>query len=93
MADWIVRPTDAQMQRANPFRARNTGVTGTVLLSCQVGPDKRARNCRTISETPTGYSFAVAARKVARQGLIRPPIAGTPNPDDRVLVSITFENR
>jgi hypothetical protein len=93
MADWIVRPTDAEMLKANPFAAQVAGVSGTVLLSCQVSKDNRAKNCKTIKEVPGSYGFARAARDVVRRGLIRPPIAGARNPEDRVFVSVTFENR
>lgn len=92
MADWLVRPTDADMQKANPFLAQRRGVSGTVLLSCQVTDANRAKTCKTIKETPRGYGFAVAAKNVVRRGLIRPPVAGKRNPEDRVFVSITFEN-
>ena len=92
MADWIVRPTDADMQKANPFLARQKGVSGTVLLSCQVSDANRAKNCKTIKEDPRGYGFASAARSVVRRGLIRPPVAGKRDAEDRVMVSITFKN-
>lgn len=91
-ADWIVRPTDLQMQEANPWQARRNKISGSVTLSCRV-KNERARKCKVIRETPTGQGFGRAATEVAYKGRIRAPIIGNEDPETvRVRISILFEN-
>lgn len=91
-ADWIVKPTDAQMQDVNPWSARIAHVSGSILLSCRVDKSRRARDCRIIKETPLNYGFGEAAIAVVRKGRIRPPFVIKFDPNARVFVPVAFDN-
>jgi protein TonB len=91
-ADWIVKPED-KMPKFNPWRARAKGVSGDVLLHCQVAPDSTARNCRIVHESPGGYGFGEAALKVSRYFRLSPPMVnGAPRYEIWVPIPIAWFN-
>lgn len=91
--DWIVRPTDEEMQKHNPWNAKLKAISGTVVLACLVASDGRARKCRVLKESPEGHGFAVAGLKLSRRFRIKPPqIEGRPRHDVPVRIPIFFDN-
>jgi TonB family protein len=62
---WTVAPTAAEMAAAYPARAKAEGVGGAVDLVCTGGRDGRMTDCDVIGETPRGYGFGAAARRLA----------------------------
>jgi hypothetical protein len=83
--NWTVAPTAAEMAAAYPARAKAEGVGGAVDLICSAGRDGRLSDCDAIGESPRGYGFATAARRLA-QGM---RAAGLPK-DSEVRLPITF---
>lgn len=91
--EWIVRPTDAQMLKYNPYEARRKRISGKVTLSCLVDEANRARKCRVTAESPRLLGFGNAARALSHTFRIRPPIiAGRPSYDAWVTIDIHWEN-
>ncbi|MGQ0533089.1 MAG: energy transducer TonB [Caulobacteraceae bacterium] len=62
----LVTLPDAQaLQDSFPVVALVRGITGRVVLSCQVAPDGESE-CIAVEETPSGMGFATAAESLAR---------------------------
>jgi TonB family protein len=92
-AQWIVKPSDAEMQRHNPMSAKRRGISGTVVLACFVDSDSRTRGCRVVKEGPKGYGFAAAVLRMSRSFQIKPPLVdGKPRYDVPVTIPIFFDN-
>ncbi|HVI34390.1 hypothetical protein [Phenylobacterium sp.] len=85
---WARTPTPADVAAAYPERARAEGVGGVVLLTCTLNMSLTPRDCATLRETPSGYGFATAARKVAA-GLAAAPGTGL-HKGVEVEVPVTF---
>ncbi|WP_334163806.1 hypothetical protein [Phenylobacterium sp.] len=85
---WAKTPTAADVAAAYPPKARAAGVGGVVLLTCTLSTALVPRDCATLRETPSGYGFATAARKVAA-GLAAAPGAGL-HKGVEVEVPVTF---
>lgn len=85
---WAKTPTAADVAAAYPDRAKAAGVGGVVLLTCTLSMSLTPRDCATLRETPSGYGFATAARKVAA-GLAATPAPGI-HKGAEVEVPVTF---
>lgn len=85
---WAKTPTPADVAAAYPERAKAAGVGGVVLLTCTLNMALAPRDCATLRETPSGYGFATAARKVAA-GLVAAPATGI-HKGVEVEVPVTF---
>lgn len=66
---WLRRPVN--LNRYYPARALERGVEGDVLLDCLVST-RGALDCSVVSETPPGWGFAEAARRMSRDHLMVP---------------------
>jgi len=64
---WTAAPTWADAAKAYPPRARAARVGGGAVVTCTVGPSGALRTCGVLGETPDGYGFGNAARKLAEQ--------------------------
>lgn len=90
-AEWIVRPTDREMQDLYPWDARTQRVSGTARLSCRV-KQKRARDCKVLNESPRGFRFGEAAIEAVRKGRIKAPVVGDQDPEKvRVAILMSFD--
>lgn len=63
---WIVAPTTAEMAAAYPEKAKAEGVGGGVELACTSTRSGDMTDCDVLGETPRGYGFGQAARKLAK---------------------------
>lgn len=66
---WTAAPTAADMAAAYPAKAKAEGVGGAVELVCAAGRDGVLTDCDVLGESPRGYGFGSAARKLAQQSL------------------------
>jgi TonB family protein len=64
---WTAAPTWADAAKAYPPRARAAHLGGGAMVTCTVGPSGALRTCGVLGETPDGYGFGNAARKLAEQ--------------------------
>jgi protein TonB len=89
----MVKPTDLQMRKANPSRARLALVSGGAVISCLVTPRNRARDCHILTESPRDYGFGDAAIQLSIHFRIKPPERdGRPRHDVRVRIPVYFDN-
>jgi TonB family protein len=64
---WTAAPTAADLAAAYPAKAKAEGVGGAVDLVCTGGRDGRVTDCDILGESPRGYGFGAAARRLAGQ--------------------------
>jgi TonB family protein len=64
---WTAAPTWQDAAKAYPPRARAARAGGSAMVTCTVGPSGALRTCGVLGETPEGYGFGNAARKLAEQ--------------------------
>ncbi|WAC58943.1 TonB family protein [Brevundimonas sp. SL130] len=69
---WASRPSEAQMTRAYPTRAADSGLSGAASLSCTVRIDGGLTACRVADETPRGQGFGRAAMSLTRDFRMNP---------------------
>lgn len=88
---WLEAPSVADVQAADPPKARADKTTGHVALQCTLNKEGRLGGCETMTEEPKGYGFGRAAKDLApkfrgpTQDTQGAPIAGA-----RVRVVFTF---
>ena len=93
-AEWVVRPSNAQLMPYNPPRAAREYVNGVADLSCKVLRTQRLKDCRIVSERPRGYGFGRAALNAVPIFRINPPMRGDMALEDEPIVfSVAFNNR
>jgi hypothetical protein len=83
---WTSAPTAADMAAAYPAKAKAEGIGGAADLICAAGRDGSMVACDVMGESPRGYGFGAAARKLAQQSL---RVAGIAK-DAEVRIPITF---
>ncbi|MDB5438530.1 MAG: TonB protein, partial [Caulobacteraceae bacterium] len=82
-ADWLGKPTNAQMVSVYPPRAAEAGIGGNVTMACQVTVTGQVTGCRVTVESPNGEGFGAAALKLQSLFKMRPrlqdgqPVGGT----------------
>ena len=82
---WAVAPTNAEMAAVYPEKAREAGIGGGVELACTSTRTGDMTDCDVLGESPRGYGFGIAARKLAG----RMQAAGMKK-DVEVRISMTF---
>jgi len=65
-ADWLTKPTAAQMDRLFPRRAAEREVSGGATLMCDVLLSGAVSGCQVVDESPVGYGFGQAALSASR---------------------------
>jgi len=65
-ADWLSKPTPAQMDRLFPRRAIENEKAGGATLMCDVLLSGAVAGCQVIDESPVGYGFGQAALNASR---------------------------
>lgn len=83
---WTSAPTVADMAAAYPAKAKAKGVGGAVELACTVDRNGGMSACDVLGESPRGYGFGTAARRLAQQSLKAQGVAK----DTEVRLPITF---
>jgi len=83
---WTAAPTAAEMAAAYPAKAKAEGIGGAVELMCTAARDGAMTACDVLGESPRGYGFGSAARKLTQQSLKAAGVAK----DTEVRVPITF---
>lgn len=66
---WTAAPTAADMAAVYPAKAKAEGVGGAVELVCAAARDGALTDCDVLGESPRGYGFGSAARKLAQQSM------------------------
>jgi hypothetical protein len=88
-AAWVAAPTVADMAAAYPEKAKAAGVGGEVQLACTTARNGAMTACDIAVETPRGYGFGAAARKIAERQMRAGGVArDTPL---QVMISFTPE--
>jgi hypothetical protein len=64
---WTAAPTAADVAAAYPEKAKAAGVAGGVELMCTAARSGDMTDCSVIGESPRGYGFGFAARRLAEQ--------------------------
>ncbi|PTS90479.1 energy transducer TonB, partial [Caulobacter sp. HMWF009] len=65
-ANWLKRPSAADVDRYYPDGAIRRGISGSATLECAVTANGSVRNCMVLSETPSSEGFGNAALKLSR---------------------------
>jgi TonB family protein len=64
---WVAAPTAADMAAAYPAKAKAEGVGGAANLICTANRSGQMTACDVLGESPRGYGFGDAARRLAGQ--------------------------
>lgn len=89
--DWVRKPTADQVSRAYPDRALRRGVSGEVMLTCEVTASGAVRSCAVLVETPEDYGFGAAALRLSRYFQLRPLMEdGRPTGKGVVSIPVRF---
>jgi TonB family protein len=82
-------PRFAALGQAGPYfpeRAQRLNVAGYAVLQCASAPDGVLSGCLVKEETPKGFGFGIAGRKMAEQKWMR----AAPGSGDKVLIRVDF---
>ena len=83
---WTSGPTVADVTAAFPQKAKAAGIGGGVELMCTAARDGTMTDCDILNETPRGYGFGNAARRLAEQKMRAAGVAK----NDEVRVPVGF---
>lgn len=83
---WVAAPTTADVAAAFPEKAKAAGIGGGVELMCTAARDGSMTDCDILNETPRGYGFGNAARRLAEQKMRAAGVAK----NDEVRVPVGF---
>lgn len=88
-AEWVRRPTNAELAGYMPKRMPEGGGAG--LVACRTAPRNRVEDCIELGSTPPGSRLASAVRQAAWQFLVRPPrVGGKPMIGEWVQIRIDY---
>lgn len=72
-AEWVTRPTDAQL---SPYLPPGYAGEGWGLIACRTIPNYHVDDCQELGDFPRGSRLASAVRQAAWQFRVRPPRVG-----------------
>jgi len=89
--DWTRKPPAEDIGPVYPEAARRAGVIGKARVECKVAVSGRLEQCETLSESPTGWGFGVAALAMTKYFTWRPEtVNGVPVGDVPVVIPFDF---
>jgi TonB family protein len=89
--DWSHRPDADALARYFPAFANFLGLGGLARMVCLVNTEGELRDCKIVSEKPTGLGFGEAAIKMAPEFKMRPEtLDGAPVSGASVTIPINF---
>jgi hypothetical protein len=91
MPHWIRRPTGQEIGDVFPEAAARHGVSGRVVMLCQVLPTGHTGACKIEQETPPGWGFGLASLRLARSFLMVSPKVEPGAPTPYVEIPIGFQ--
>jgi len=89
-ANWVKRPSLADIQALWPARALKEGYGGKAVLSCTVTVQGALRSCIVVEETPRDGGFAAAALALSSQFMMTPALKGGVPVESSVRIPINF---
>jgi protein TonB len=93
-AGWVVMPTNQELARFDPPKARREHVSGAAVLSCRVLRIRRVTDCRVIEEKPRNYGFGKAALGASAIFQMNPPTQnGDVDEQARIEIPVAFNER
>lgn len=87
-ADWLRKPTEAELQAAYPTSAKET--SGEARLTCTVSAAGVLGNCRVVSETPRDLGFGAAALNLISKFQMRPARRDGVAVESEVTIPVIF---
>jgi TonB family protein len=89
--DWLVKPTQAELQWAYPRDALRRNINGYARLGCVVTASGQAVGCQILSEEPQGAGFGQAALDLTPRFRFRPStVDDVPVGGARIVIPIRF---
>ena len=79
-------PSVADVAAVYPPRAKAAGVSGAVMLTCEVGRDNHPKDCQALKEAPGNYGFGVVAERLAEKMVVDTPMAGR-----NIFIPVNFD--
>lgn len=90
--DWVRKPTGEDLRAAWPTAALSRGVSGKVVLACQVNLQGGLEDCEVESETPASYGFGAAALLMVPSFQMKPEMKDGKPRVSSVSIPISFLN-
>jgi hypothetical protein len=92
-ASWIRKPTAVDWATNFPRKAKGVADNARVVLSCRITAGNRVKDCRIVSEKPTGYGIGQAVLRMSSMFRVKPvEVDGRPQYDLRVRIPLAFVN-
>ncbi len=89
--DWLQKPTDEDLSKYYPERAKTENMSGKVTIACMVTAEGLLTDCTTVTEQPAGYGFGAAALALSSFFLMKPKrIDGQPVAGGKIRVPVIF---
>jgi TonB family protein len=90
-ADWLRKPSGAEVTSAFPSEAARMGIEGIVVILCRVSVEGAAVDCAIEREEPLGYGFGQAALRFSTKFKLRPQTKqGVPDGGGIMRIPIDF---
>jgi protein TonB len=90
VAHWSRPPSADAFSISYPDRAYQFSISGQVWLNCEVTAQGALRDCKVLSESPSGWDFGRSAVALAGRGRVDTESAGVSVVGQRVQLPINF---
>jgi TonB family protein len=88
--DWLKRPSSSDIQGVWPTEAYRRGDGGKATISCAVTVQGTLRDCKVVSEEPSGAGFGGAALALTKQFVMRPALRDGKPVESTARIPINF---